>query len=100
MLRTPVAEEIEASADDEVVVCDRSGLENQGCLVARADRRPELDPLVLQWVRRYRALFNVPETGARPRRHGRAGRRDRYRVVRYIISTSSSYIASASSGLC
>jgi thymidylate kinase len=64
ILHTQIAEEIEASADYEVVVCDRSVLDNYAYLVARAGRQPELEPLVLQWVRGYQALFKVPVTGA------------------------------------
>ena len=60
ILHTQIAEEIEASADYEVVICDRSVLDNYAYLVARVGRRPELDPLVRDWVRGYHALFKVP----------------------------------------
>jgi hypothetical protein len=39
-------------------------LDNYAYLVARAGRQPELEPLVLQWVRSYHTLFKVPVTAA------------------------------------
>ena len=60
ILHTQMAEEIAAAAAYEVVVCDRSVLDNYAYLVARAGRRPELDPLVGSWIRTYSALFKVP----------------------------------------
>ena len=60
ILHTQIAEEIAATADNEVVVCDRSVLDNYAYLVARVGRRPELDALVREWVRGYDALFKVP----------------------------------------
>lgn len=64
ILHTQIAEEIEAAAQYEVVVCDRSVLDNYAYLVARSGRQAELEPLVRQWVRGYHALFKVPVTGA------------------------------------
>ena len=60
ILHSQIAEEIAAAADYEVVICDRSVLDNYAYLVARVGRRPELDPLVSSWVRGYDALFKVP----------------------------------------
>ena len=60
ILHTQIAEEIATAADNEVVVCDRSVLDNYAYLVARVGRRPELDALVREWVRGYDALFKVP----------------------------------------
>jgi len=51
---------MEAAATYEVVVCDRSVLDNYAYLVARVGQRPELDPLVRSWIRSYDALFKVP----------------------------------------
>src|SRR5215213_4907834 len=45
ILHTQIAEEMEAAATYEVVVCDRSVLDNYAYLVARAGRRPSLDPM-------------------------------------------------------
>ena len=60
ILHTQIAEELAAAAMYEVVVCDRSVLDNYAYLVARVGRRPELDPLVGSWIRTYTALFKVP----------------------------------------
>jgi nicotinamide riboside kinase len=60
ILHTQIAEELAAAAAYEVVVCDRSVLDNYAYLVARVGRRPELDPLVGSWIRTYNALFKVP----------------------------------------
>ncbi len=60
ILHTQVAEELAAGARYEVVICDRSVLDNYAYLVARTGRRPDLDPLVDSWIRGYDALFKVP----------------------------------------
>lgn len=60
ILHSQVAEEIAAQAMYEVVVCDRSVLDNYAYLVARVGRKPELDALVGAWIRGYDALFKVP----------------------------------------
>lgn len=60
ILHAQIAEEIAASATYQVVICDRSVLDNYAYLVARAGRRPELDPLVGSWIQGYDALFKVP----------------------------------------
>ncbi len=64
ILHTQIAEELEATSIYEVVICDRSVLDNYAYLVARAGRRPELDPLVSSWIRSYDALFKVPVLAA------------------------------------
>jgi nicotinamide riboside kinase len=64
ILHTQVAEEIAALSLYEVVVCDRSVLDNYAYLVARVGRRPELDQLVREWIRGYDALFKVPVMAA------------------------------------
>lgn len=60
ILHTQIAEEMAAAATYEVVVCDRSVLDNYAYLVARVGQRPELDPLVRSWIRSYDALYKVP----------------------------------------
>ncbi|HVF40357.1 MAG TPA: AAA family ATPase [Gemmatimonadaceae bacterium] len=60
ILHTQIAEEIAAAATYEVVICDRSVLDNYAYLVARIGRRRELDALVGGWIRGYNALFKVP----------------------------------------
>lgn len=64
ILHTQIAEEMEAAAFYEVVVCDRSVLDNYAYLVARAGRRPSLEPMVGEWIRTYDALFKVPVLNA------------------------------------
>ncbi len=64
ILHTQVAEEIAAAATYEVVICDRSVLDNYAYLVARVGRRPALDALVREWLGGYDALFKVPVIGA------------------------------------
>ena len=49
-----------AAAAYEVVVCDRSVLDNYAYLVARIGRRPEFDALVRSWIGTYNCLFKVP----------------------------------------
>ena len=60
ILHTQIAEELAAGAIYEVVICDRSVLDNYAYLVARAGRRTDLDPLVGSWITTYDALFKVP----------------------------------------
>ncbi|MBX7119724.1 MAG: ATP-binding protein [Gemmatimonadaceae bacterium] len=64
ILHSQVAEEIAAQAVYEVVICDRSVLDNYAYLVARAGRTPALDALVADWIGTYDALFKVPVTAA------------------------------------
>jgi hypothetical protein len=64
ILHTQIAEELAAAATYEVVICDRSVLDNYAYLVARVGRQPELDPLVRSWIGTYDALFKVPVLGA------------------------------------
>jgi nicotinamide riboside kinase len=64
ILHTQIAEELAAAAMYEVVVCDRSVLDNYAYLVARVGRKPELDALVREWIRGYDALFKVPVIAA------------------------------------
>ncbi len=60
ILHTQIAEELAAAAMYEVVICDRSVLDNYAYLVARGGRRPALDALVESWIHTYNALFKVP----------------------------------------
>lgn len=60
ILHSQIAQELEAAARNEVVVCDRSVLDNYAYLVHRAGRRPEYDALVARWVGSYAGLFKVP----------------------------------------
>jgi GTPase SAR1 family protein len=60
ILHTQIAEELEAAARYEAVICDRSVLDNYAYLVTRVGRRPDLDSLVDSWIRGYNSLFKVP----------------------------------------
>lgn len=60
ILHTQIAEELEASARYEAVICDRSVLDNYAYLVHRVGRRSDLDALVGSWIGSYHALFKVP----------------------------------------
>lgn len=60
ILHTQIAQEIAAVSRDQMVICDRSVLDNYAYMVHRAGRRPEFDALVGAWVTTYDALFKVP----------------------------------------
>lgn len=60
ILHSQIAEEIAASARYQVVICDRSALDNYAYLVHRVGRQSALDPLVGAWMESYDALFKVP----------------------------------------
>lgn len=60
ILHTQVAQEIAATAQNEVVICDRSVLDNYAYLVHQAGRQAAYDALVRKWVTTYDRLFKVP----------------------------------------
>lgn len=60
ILHTQIAHELAASAQDGIVICDRSVLDNYAYFVHRAGRHPPYDALVKDWVTSYDALFKVP----------------------------------------
>ena len=63
ILATQIAEEIRSAAHHEVVVCDRSVLDNYAYLVFAAGRQRWLDSLVNRWMKTYDLLFKVPISG-------------------------------------
>jgi nicotinamide riboside kinase len=63
ILTTQIAEEIRSSAHHEVVLCDRSVLDNYAYLVFAAGRQRWLEPLVNRWMKSYDLLFKVPISG-------------------------------------
>jgi len=63
ILTTQIAEEIRSAAHHEVVVCDRSVLDNYAYLVFAAGRQKWLEPLVNRWMKSYDVLFKVPYVG-------------------------------------
>lgn len=60
ILHTQCAREIAGGARGDVVVCDRSVLDNYAYLVHAMGRREELDDWIAKWCRTYTALFKVP----------------------------------------
>ncbi len=64
ILSTQIAEEIRSAATHEVVVCDRSVLDNYAYLVFATSRQRWLEPLVNRWMKGYDILFKVPIAGS------------------------------------
>ena len=60
ILHTQIAEEIAAASRYEVVICDRSVLDNYAYLVHQVGRRRAYDELVRSWIATYDGLFKVP----------------------------------------
>jgi nicotinamide riboside kinase len=60
ILHTQCAREIAAESGGDVVVCDRSVLDNYAYLVQALGRRPDLDGWVRRWCGTYAGLFKVP----------------------------------------
>lgn len=63
ILTTQIAEEIRSAAHHEVVICDRSVLDNYAYLVFAAGRQRWLEPLVNNWMKSYDVVFKVPISG-------------------------------------
>jgi nicotinamide riboside kinase len=60
ILHRHIVAELEASVRAEVVVCDRSVLDNYAYFRHKFGRRPHLDALVKEWVGTYTLLVKVP----------------------------------------
>jgi thymidylate kinase len=60
ILHTQIADEVATAAQNDIVICDRSVLDNYAYLVTSAGRLPEYDSLVRAWVTTYDRLFKVP----------------------------------------
>jgi len=63
ILSTQVAEEIRSSAQHEVVVCDRSALDNYAYLTFACGRQKPIERFVDYWMKSYTLLFKVPISG-------------------------------------
>lgn len=63
ILTTQVAEEIRSSAHHEVVVCDRSVLDNYAYMTFACGRQKAIERFVDYWMRTYTLLFKVPISG-------------------------------------
>ena len=64
ILMTQVAEEIRSGAYHEVVVCDRSVLDNYAYMMLACGRQPAFERFVAHWMKSYSLLFKVPISGA------------------------------------
>jgi nicotinamide riboside kinase len=64
ILMTQVAEEIRSASQHEVVVCDRSVLDNYAYMVLACGRQRSLEGFVSRWMKTYDLLFKVPLCGA------------------------------------
>ena len=63
ILTTQVAEEIRSSAHHEVVVCDRSVLDNYAYMSFACGRQRAIERFVDYWMKSYTLLFKVPISG-------------------------------------
>ncbi len=64
ILMTQVAEEIRSRAYHDVVVCDRSALDNYAYMVLACGRQRPFERFVGHWMKSYDLLFKVPISGA------------------------------------
>ena len=64
ILMTQVAEEIRSAAQHEVVVCDRSVLDNYAYMMLACGRQKPIERFVAYWMKTYDLLFKVPMSGA------------------------------------
>jgi len=64
ILMTQVAEEIRSAARHQVVVCDRSVLDNYAYMVLACGRQKPIERFVAHWMKTYDLLFKVPMAGA------------------------------------
>ena len=64
ILMTQVAEEIRSAAYHQVVVCDRSVLDNYAYMMLACGRQAPYERFVAYWMKTYDLLFKVPISGA------------------------------------
>ena len=64
ILMTQVAEEIRSAAYHEVVVCDRSAIDNYAYMMLACGRQRPFERFVAHWMKGYDLLFKVPISGA------------------------------------
>jgi predicted ATPase len=83
ILHTQIAEELAAAAQNDIVICDRSVLDNYAYLVHSAGRQVAYDGLVTSWVGTYDCLFKVPIIDAPTF----DGRRDTSQAFQHDIDT-------------
>ncbi len=64
ILATQIAEEIRSGSQADVVVCDRSALDNYAYLTFACGRQKPIERFVDHWMKSYDLLFKVPISGA------------------------------------
>lgn len=60
IIHTQIAEELVAAARHDVVICDRSVLDNYAYLLLASGHFPHLEGLVTAWLQSYGLLVHVP----------------------------------------
>jgi nicotinamide riboside kinase len=63
ILMMQIAEEIRSASVHDVVICDRSVLDNYAYMALAAGRQPVVERFVDHWLQTYDLLFKVPVTG-------------------------------------
>lgn len=63
ILTTQVASEIRCASQNDVVVCDRSALDNYAYLMFATGRQRGVEQFVDHWLKTYDLLFKVPMAG-------------------------------------
>jgi predicted ATPase len=63
ILMTQVAEEIRSASQTDVVVCDRSVLDNYAYMLFACGRQKAIERFVDHWMKTYDLLFKVPLAG-------------------------------------
>lgn len=64
ILATQIAEEIRSASHHDVVVCDRSVLDNYAYMMFACGRQKPIERFVDHWMKSYDVLFKVPISGA------------------------------------
>jgi thymidylate kinase len=64
ILMTQVAEEIRSAAYHDVVVCDRSAIDNYAYMMLACGRQRPFERFVAFWMKSYQLLFKVPMVDA------------------------------------
>jgi nicotinamide riboside kinase len=64
ILMSQVAEEIRSASQHDVVVCDRSVLDNYAYMLFACGRQKPFERFVDHWMKTYDLLFKVPISGA------------------------------------
>jgi len=64
ILASQVAEEIRSTAHHEVVICDRSVLDNYAYMTFACGRQKPIERFVDYWMKSYDLLFKVPISGS------------------------------------